>query len=208
MPWLNWSNVISGVYVHHRYGTHNGMAKIKLAKGGSAERSTQKVMTDKARYNQTRFQGEDNPLYAEGAEPISDYQAAYTYTSQAADRIAAEHRKGRSAGKAYIYDTTLNAGDGRVSREEMHGVISAYKAEMEARGYIVGGLQYAIHDNGHHTHVHLMYATQRTMQRTDDRSLKTVMRSHTDQAKQRDQLKTAALDQPTQLLTQEQERGR
>ncbi|GAA4012623.1 hypothetical protein GCM10022631_25430 [Deinococcus rubellus] len=200
----------SGVYVHHRYGTHNGSAKIKLAKGASAERSTQKVMTDKARYNQTRFQGEDNPLYAEGAELISDYQAAYTYTSQAADQIAAQHCKGRSAGKAYIYDTTLNAGDGRVSCEEMHGVISAYKAEMEARGYTIGGLQYAIHDNGHHTHAHLMYATQRTIQRADDRSVKTVMRSHTEQAKQRDQLKTAALalDQPAQPLSQEQERGR
>lgn len=198
----------SGIYVHHRYGTHNGSAKIKVAKGATAKRSTQQVMSDKARYNQTRFKGEDNPIYAEGAEQIEGHEAAYSYTSQAASQIAAEHLKGRSAGKAYVYDTTLNAGDGRVSREEMHGIISAYKAELEARGYQVGGLQYAIHENGHHTHAHLMYATQRTIQRADDRSVKTVMRTHTEQAKQRDQLKTAALDQPAQQLSQDQERGR
>jgi hypothetical protein len=184
----------SGVYLYHRYGTHGGTARIRVGRGDMAERSTEKVMTDKSRYNETRFQGEANALYAEGGEQLQGYREAYAYTSQAAVRISAEHIKGRSAGKSYIYDTTINAGDGRISREEMHGIISAYKAELEARGYRVGGLQYAIHDNGNHTHAHVMYATQRTLQRVDDRSLKSVMRTHTEQAKEHDQSRAATAE--------------
>lgn len=201
-----------GVFLHHRYGTHGGMARIKVGKGATAERTTQKVMTDKCRYNVTRFQGENNPLYAEGGETFAVYKDAYAYTSAAAEAISAEHMGGRSAGKSYIYDTTINAGDGRISQEEIHGIVAAYKVEMEARGYIIGGLQYAIHNNGSHTHAHVMYATQRTIQRADDRSLKTVMRTHAEQAKERDQAKTASLDTPAEQAqerqSQDQEQGR
>jgi hypothetical protein len=202
----------SGVYLHHRYGTHGGSARIRVERGGMAERSTEKVMSDKSRYNETRFQGETNALYAEGGEQLSGYREAYAYTSRAAVQISAEHTKGRSAGKSYVYDTTINAGDGRVSQEEMHGIVSAYKAELEARGYRVGGLQYAIHDNGNHTHAHVMYATQRTLQRADDRSLKTVMRTHSEQAKERDQAKVASLETRAELAQDrrihEQQQGR
>lgn len=201
-----------GVYLHHRYGTQGGMAKIKVSKGATAERATQKVMLDKCRYNETRFQGESNELFASGGEVLADYKQAYELTSVAASGIAAAHKGGRSAGKAYVYDTTINAGDGRISREEMHGIIDAYKAELETRGYIVGGLQYAIHDNGNHTHAHVMYATQRTIQRADDRSLKTVMRTHAEQAKDRDQAKAATVDtrsgQAQERPDQDQHKGR
>ena len=184
----------NSVYLHHRYGTHGGMARIRVGRGGMAERSTEKVMTDKSRYNETRFQGEANALYVEGGEQLPGYREAYAYTNRAALQLSAEHIKGRSAGKSYVYDTTINSGDGRISREEMHSIVGAYKAELEARGYRVGGLQYAIHDNGNHTHAHVMYATQRTIQRADDRSLKSVMRIHTERAKDRDQEKVARLE--------------
>jgi hypothetical protein len=201
-----------GVYLHHRYGAHGGTARIRIGKGVMAERTTQKVMTDKCRYNETRFQGESNELYAEGGEVFSNYRDAYAYTSQAAVGIAADHKGGRSAGKSYIYDTTINAGDGRISREEMHAVVAAYKAEMESRGYQIGGLQYAIHNNGNHTHAHVMYATQRTIQRADDRSLKTVMRTHTEQAKEQDQAKATGIHTPSEQIQErydhDQHKGR
>jgi hypothetical protein len=180
----------SGVYIHHRYGTYGGTARV----GASGSGLTTKVMTDKCRYNETRFRGEQHALYLEGGEQLPDYRAAYACTERAASQIAAEHTGGRSAGKSYIYDTTLNAGDGRISQEEMHGVVSAYRAELEARGYRVGGLQYAIHNNGSHTHAHLMYAVQRTVQRADDRELKITMRAHTEQAKEHDQHRTPPME--------------
>jgi hypothetical protein len=80
----------------------------------------------------------------------------------------------------------------------MHGVVSAYRAELEARGYRIGGLHYAIHDNGSHTHAHLMYAVQRTVQRADDRELKITMRTHTEQAKEHDQARANQLMLPTE----------
>lgn len=183
-----------GVYLHHRYGTQGGSAQIKTGKGTTAQRATEKVMLDKVRYNETRFVGESNALYAEGGEILPGYRAAYQHTSEAADRIAQAHTKGRSAGKSYVYDTTINAGDGRVSYEEMHAIVGAYKNELEVRGYKVGGLQYALHNNGSHTHAHVMYATDRTIQRVDDRSLKTVMRTHAERAVERDQSKVVSVE--------------
>ena len=169
-----------GVYIEHKYGHAGGNIKVQ-SKSGNSYRSTSSAMLDKCRYNETRFAGEHNDLYTERGEVIEGgYRAAFQYTSQAAQKLASENVTGRSKGKAYIYDSTINPGAGRLSEEAAHRMAQDYRGELEARGYKIDGYQYAIHQGTEHTHIHTMYASSKTLQLRDMRPMQAAMRQHVE----------------------------
>lgn len=175
------------VYVDHRYGHHNGAIKFDT-KGGSKYRSTDDAMLDKARYNETRFSGERNVIHSEEGVPIEGgYKAAYAHTRAGADRVAATNTSGRSRGRAYVYDTTVNPGVGRLSDEAAHRLGQAFAEELRARGYRVEGYHYTVHQNTDHTHLHVMFASHKTIQRPDLNRMSTDMRRHVSQEQEREQ---------------------
>lgn len=176
-----------GAYVHHRYGKAGGTARVTGRGGIQRDTSTDKTMSDKLRYNETRFTGEKNALYGETGETFSDYREAWEEVRRGASEVAASNVRGRSRGQAYVYDTTLNAGDGRQPHERLHAVARDYLDELRARGYRVQGVAYAIHDNGKHTHIHMMYSTHKTIQRADSAAMRQHVRQAADRAREQHQ---------------------
>lgn len=168
-------------YTEHRYGTHGGATKVKPARSGGQEkyRSTESAMSDKMRYNVTRFEGEQNTVHCDNGEETTDYRAAYEYVKEAAQRIADEKTTGRYKHQSYIYDTTMSPG-GRFSDEQAAHMVQAYKEDLQSRGIRVEGMTYVIHQNTQNTHVHMMYATDKTLQRTDNAQNKVQMAREAD----------------------------
>ena len=164
------------VIVQVGYGRHGGQAKT----GGSTQgQTTAQFVANKAHYAEGRGEGEHNALYREGGERLDDWQEMRDTVNEAAQDIADESERSR----AYVVDVMISSGDERIDHEDMHAVASSYAEEMRERGYQVEGYTYAIHDNGDHTHVHAMYATDKTPQKTDVEAVKHELREHTDHAK-------------------------
>lgn len=159
-----------GVYIQHRYGRYGGTIKVQGRGGNTSHRSTESAMLDKCRYAQTRFAGETNTLYDADGGDLGDYRAAYQHTAQAAEQLATTNT-GRSKGVSYIYDTTINPGSGKFSNQAAHQLASRFVEELTSKGYQVGGVQYAIHQGTDHTHIHMMYATSKTLQLRDLRPM-------------------------------------
>ena len=183
-------------YTEHRYGWANGQTKVKPArtKGAEKYRSTDSAMSDKMRYNVTRFSGEQNAVHSadESGDTASttDYRAAYQGVQQGAAKIAAESRTGRAA----IYDTTLSPG-GRLTDDQAHQLAAIYKADLERRGYRVEGMTYAIHQGTKNTHLHMMYATQKTIQKADNAGNKREMATQADKLRTAEQRREWAAEQ-------------
>ena len=185
-------------YVTNRYGAQGGQCKVKSSgkHGAPAKyRDTAQAMSDKCRYNQTRFAGESNAMYDEHGDVIEGgHTKAYERTSAAAEEL---RETGGNKGRAYIYDTTVNPGLGVVSDEQAHRWVQALKEELERDGHRVEGLQYTIHQNTNHTHVHVMYATQKTLQKKTARALPHRMREHADRIHEQHQIREATREQAT-----------
>ncbi|TSA79536.1 hypothetical protein FNU79_17755 [Deinococcus detaillensis] len=168
---------------HHRYGRHGGTARVKgrgRHQGVTTERKTDVTMADKSRYNATRFSKENYALYDADGEAIrGGHQEAFAQTREAADHIQVM-AKGRNKGRAYIYDTEISPGNGRLSDQSAHRITAEYIEVLRSQGHQVEGVQYVIHQNTQHTHVHLMFATQKTIQKSDDRSAKYKLREVAD----------------------------
>lgn len=185
-------------YVTSRYGAQGGQCKVKSSgkRGAPAKyRSTEQAMSDKCRYNETRFAGESNTMYDEHGDVIEGgHVEAYERTSAAAEEL---RETGGNKGRAYIYDTTINPGLGMVSDEQAHQLVQAFKEELERDGHRVEGLQYTIHQNTNHTHVHVMYATQKTIQKKTAHGLPRRMRQHADRIHEQHQVREATREQTT-----------
>lgn len=174
------------VYVSHRYGHHGGSIKV-LSRGGAKYRSTEGAMIDKARYNETRFSGEKNTAYNEEGQVIDGgYRAAYLHTRNGAESVAKTNLTGRSRGKAYVYDSTINPGAGRLIDEKAHQIAQRYVEELRERGYRVEGYQYTIHQGTEHTHIHAMYASHKTIQRADLGGVSKSMRQYLDTTQEKE----------------------
>lgn len=174
-------------YTEHRYGHYGGTTRVKPARSGGAEkyRSTESAMGDKMRYNVTRFEGESNSVHTDDGGETTDYKAAYSYVTNAAQRIA-DTNTGRNTGVAYIYDSTLSPG-GKITDEQAVQLVDAYKADLESRGLRVGGMTYTIHQNTQNTHVHMMYATNRTIQHNENKTNKVQMAKEADKLRSPEQ---------------------
>lgn len=164
-------------------------------------------MGDKCRYNQTRFAGEENAIYDEDGEVIEGgHSEAFERTSQGAEEL---QETGGNKGRAYIYDTTINPGLGTMSDEQAHQLVQAFREELERDGHQVEGLQYAIHQNTQHTHVHVMYATQKTLQKRTAHSIPHRMRQHADRIHEQHQVQDVRREQSqTQRRDVDNDHGR
>ena len=164
-------------YTEHRYGHHGGTTRVKPARTGGTEkyRSTRSAMGDKMRYAITRFSGEENTAHCSDGTETTDHCAAYQHVSDAAQRIADTSKRGA----AYIYDTTLSPG-GQFTDEQAAQLVDAYRADLEARGVRVEGMTYVVHQNTRNTHIHMLYATQKTVQHGDNRGNKRSMAQEAD----------------------------
>lgn len=158
-------------------------------------------MGDKIRYAITRFAGEENTAHCSDGTETTDHRVAYQHVSDAAQRIADSSQRGA----AYIYDTTLSPG-GQFTDEQAAQLVDAYRADLEARGVRVEGMTYVVHQNTRNTHVHLLYATQKTIQHGDNRGNKRVMAREADKLRTPEQAREwqAAQERAAERMAQRQ----
>lgn len=183
---------------------------MKPARTGGAEkyRATDSAMSDKMRYNVTRFEGEQNTVHCDNGEEMTEHKAAYTYVQEAAQHIA-DTNTGRNKGKAYIYDSTMSPG-GRFSDEQAAQMVEAYRADLERRGMRVEGMTYVVHQNTQNTHVHMMYATNRTIQQGENAGNKREMAREADNLRTPEQARDwqAQQERAARMKAQRQEAKR
>lgn len=163
---------------HLRYGRHGGQTKSVgrgHQKGRTTYRDTAQVAKDWTRYSATRFGKAEYTTYAEGGDIVASHDVAYQQVSSAADAIQATET-GRNKGKAYIYSAEISPGNGRMSEQDAHRLISEYADQLRAAGHRVEGLTYAVHQHSQHTHIHATFATQKTVQKKTDSACKTHLR--------------------------------
>lgn len=163
---------------HMKYGRHGGQAKLKgrgRQAGKATYRDTARTAKDWTRYAATRFGKADYTTYDESGDIVASHDVAYQQVASAADGIA-ETGNRRDKTAAYIYNVEISPGNGRMTEEQAHRLVSEYAEQLRAAGHRVEGLTYAVHQHSQHTHIHATFASQKVVVKDTDRACKRRLR--------------------------------
>lgn len=166
----------TGVFIKHSYWRY------ELPDGLPTDSAAYADLLDAAMQHATVLSGEGAALYDErGAKIVEGPLEATRLSLIAARQLAELKRKGRSHSRTYLYDSVINPGVGRMTDPAGHALMKAFCSELTSRDYFMGGLQYAVHHDTEHTHLHAVYALNKTLQLNDLHYMRRTMRHSTVQ---------------------------